>query len=271
MILDEVAAACARRRGARQRRAKCPAGGAQGAGGKPCREETSAFEKALSRPEMPHSSARSQARSRRRKGVIAPQFDYLGIARALRGGGRGLHLGADRAGVVPRARYDIFRAELRMAVRCSPVCSKDFTVDEYHALRGEAARRRRRCCCICSAAGRGYSCGEYLARLRTRSACPSLVEAHDESGDRVPRSAAGCAGHRRQQPQPEGFHGRHRTMQRQAARGLCRTGVGLRRGERRIRTPEDAAAAACSARGGRGADRRSAHAGARQGGDAARR
>lgn len=132
-----------------------------------------AFEKALRKPEISFICECKKASPS--KGLIAPEFPYLEIAREYE------DAGADAVSVLTEPKWflgsDTYLREIAAAVSI-PCLRKDFTVDEYMIYEAKllGASAVLLICSILS----GAQIREYLAVCDTLG-LSALVEAHDEA------------------------------------------------------------------------------------------
>ena len=188
------------------------------------------------------------------KGLIAPDFPYLEIAKSYEAAGAsaisvltepGWFLGSDQ-----------YLKEIAAAVKI-PCLRKDFTVDEYMIYEAKclgAAAVLLICALLDTETLRRY------IRICDTLGLSALVEAHDEA------ETCGCRrpDHRCEQPESEGFHGGF--FQQHPAPQSDPGGCDLCGGER---CPDPCGCgASAGSQGGRSPDRRDPDAGAGQAGDA---
>ncbi len=137
------------------------------------RADGGAFERALKRPEL--SFICEVKRASPSKGLIAPDFPYVDIARQYEAAG------ADAISCLTEPKWfmgsdDIFR-EIRAAVK-TPMLRKDFTVDEYQLY--EAKLMGANAVLLICAILDTETVAKYL-RICEDLGLAALVEAHDEA------------------------------------------------------------------------------------------
>lgn len=159
------------------------------------------FEKALAKPGLAFICECKKASPS--KGLIAPEFPYLQIAREYEAAG------ADAISVLTEPKWflgsDAYLKEIASAVSI-PCLRKDFTVDAYMIYEAKllGASTVLLICAILNDA----QLKEYLA-ICDGLGLSALVEAHDDA--EVDRALAARGTHPwREQPQPENLHGGHR-------------------------------------------------------------
>lgn len=157
-----------------------------------------AFENALKKPGISFICECKKASPS--KGLIAPDFPYLQIAREYE------NAGADCISVLTEPKWflgsDLYLKQIADAVSI-PCLRKDFTVDPYMLYEAKVLGASA-VLLICSILN-GEQIKEYLG-ICDRLGLSALTEAHDE---KEVETALGArrTDHRRQQPQPEGFFG----------------------------------------------------------------
>lgn len=206
-----------------------------------------AFEKALAKPGIRFICECKKASPS--KGLIAPEFPYLEIARSYE------KAGADAVSVLTEPKWflgdDRYLKEIAAEVSI-PCLRKDFTVDKYMIYEAKllGAAAVLLICSILSA----EELAEYL-RICDELGISALVETHDAAEVSMALSAGG-EDHRCKQPQSEGFFCGHGKQPPSAGGDSCR--YSFRLGER----SEGRGGRGPSAghRRGRGAGGRSPHA-----------
>ena len=205
------------------------------------------FEKALAKPGLAFICECKKASPS--KGLIAPDFPYLQIAKEYEAAG------ADAISVLTEPKWflgrDAYLKEITSAVS-TPCLRKDFTVDEYMIYEAKllGASAVLLICAILDDA----QLKEYLA-ICDSLGLSALVEAHDDA--EVDRALAAGAQHpRREQPQPERLHSGYCKQPPPALPHPkeCALRLRKRRKDRR------GCSTACSHWGGCGAHWRNAHA-----------